>query len=160
MQARSPAEGWEWDWAAVTGCCLRAARRVLGTRPEAEDAAQEAALIAWKMRRQCRTPDHPWPWIATIAHREALRASAPPSEPIEDSPEPVIPCEESATLLRLDIESALAGLAEVDRLLLHARYWQDLTQDQIARALELPDGTVRIRLHRLRERLRPILLSS
>jgi RNA polymerase sigma-70 factor, ECF subfamily len=53
-----------------------------------------------------------------------------------------------------------ALLAEVparerDVLLLHA--WADLDADEISRALDIPPGTVRSRLHRARKRLRPAL---
>ena len=35
--------------------------------------------------------------------------------------------------------------------------WEDLSYHEVARALEIPVGTVRSRLHRARSRLRPIL---
>jgi RNA polymerase sigma-70 factor (ECF subfamily) len=34
------------------------------------------------------------------------------------------------------------------------RYGEDLTQTEIAKRLAIPEGTVKIRLHRLRARLR------
>jgi RNA polymerase sigma factor (sigma-70 family) len=44
---------------------------------------------------------------------------------------------------------------ERDVLLLYA--WADLDADEISRALGIPPGTVRSRLHRARKRLRPAL---
>jgi len=35
--------------------------------------------------------------------------------------------------------------------------WEDLTYDEVARALAIPVGTVRSRLHRARTRLRQLL---
>ncbi len=55
------------------------------------------------------------------------------------------------------IAAELAALPRRDRdvLLLHA--WADLGYQEIATALEVPVGTVRSRLHRVRNRLRPLL---
>jgi RNA polymerase sigma-70 factor (ECF subfamily) len=37
------------------------------------------------------------------------------------------------------------------------RYWADLTQPEVARLTKLPEGTVKVRLHRARQRLRAAL---
>src|SRR5258705_564498 len=60
-----------WDWASGHHLALREARSVLGSGPDAEDAAQEAAMRAWRRRATCR--DAPGAWIRTIARNEALR---------------------------------------------------------------------------------------
>ena len=66
--ATQPAgRGHDWDWASVRALCLREARRVLGPATTADDAAQEAAIRAWRQRAHCRTPRRPNPWIAAIA---------------------------------------------------------------------------------------------
>ena len=52
---------------------------------------------------------------------------------------------------------ALAELSEPDRRLLLARYWQDLTHQEAADLLGMPDGTAKVRLPRIRSRLRPAL---
>ncbi len=58
------------------------------------------------------------------------------------------------TVERADIRAALDGLDERDRQLLRLRYNEDLTQAAIARRLGIPEGTVKVRLHRARYRLR------
>ncbi|MFG1676965.1 RNA polymerase sigma factor [Micromonospora sp. NPDC049282] len=74
------------------------------------------------------------------------------------------PCPSDRILDRLDasalsqrLAAVLAGLpaAERDVLLLHA--WADLDLEEVGRALDIPAGTVRSRLHRARKRLRPLL---
>jgi RNA polymerase sigma-70 factor (ECF subfamily) len=145
----------DWDWGAARAICLREARRILGPSPDVEDAAQEATIRAWRSRASCRAAGRPEAWLATIARREALRlAAARKAIPIEGRPEPTRPSHESEALQRVVVRQALAHLAPRDRSLLLARYWADLTQDQLARALDLPDGTAKVRLHRARARLR------
>jgi RNA polymerase sigma-70 factor (ECF subfamily) len=146
------AQGHDWDWAAAHAICVRVSRRVLGSAPEAEDAAQEAALRAWKNRAACRGA---WrPWVATIAYREAARlAAAGAPLPLEEGPEPALPADDGA-LDRVDVRRALARLAPRDRALVFVRYWRDLTQDQLARLLDMPEGTAKVRLHRARAELR------
>jgi RNA polymerase sigma factor (sigma-70 family) len=58
-----------------------------------------------------------------------------------------------------DLHAAIASL-ERDRQLLMLRYGEDLTQQAIARRLGLPDGTVKVRLHRLRHKLRKAMRES
>ena len=59
-----------------------------------------------------------------------------------------------------DVRVAIRALEASDRLLLLLRYWGDLTQPEVARATALPEGTVKVRLHRARERLRVALTAA
>ncbi len=56
--------------------------------------------------------------------------------------------------VRIDVARALEGLEDEDRLVLELRYRADLTQRAIATELGMPEGTVKVRLHRLRKQLR------
>jgi RNA polymerase sigma-70 factor (ECF subfamily) len=64
-----------------------------------------------------------------------------------------------ATVERADLHAALGQLNERDRQLLELRYGEDLTQAAIARRLGLPEGTVKVRLHRARDKLRRVYIS-
>jgi RNA polymerase sigma-70 factor (ECF subfamily) len=61
------------------------------------------------------------------------------------------------SLLRLAVRSALRQFEPEDRLLIHLRYTEDLAQPRIGELLGIPEGTVKVRLHRIRQRLRPEL---
>ena len=71
------------------------------------------------------------------------------------------PCEEDRRLEELvsqsDTRDALARLTETERELLFLRYSEDLSQPEVARRLDMPEGTVKVRLHRVRKRLRQAL---
>jgi RNA polymerase sigma-70 factor (ECF subfamily) len=59
-----------------------------------------------------------------------------------------------ATVERADLYAALEHLNDRDRELLTLRYNEDLTQSAIALRLGIPVGTVKVRLHRARDKLR------
>ena len=148
--------GWDWEWVRTT--CSEEARRILGPSAAADDAAQEAAIKAWRHQANCRTPEHPQAWLAAIARREALRLRGPPRvQSLETTAEPSAPATDAHVALAVDVRRALAELSEGDRRLLLARYWADMTQREVADLLGMPDGTAKVRLHRLRARLRPTL---
>jgi RNA polymerase sigma-70 factor (ECF subfamily) len=144
-----------WDWAAARTVCLRQARAILGSGAAAEDAAQEALVRAWRMRDNCQTPEAPDPWLSAIARREALRVAARRRErPLEEAGDPAAPSHEVEAVLRADVARAVSTLPDDDRQLLGERYWRDLTQSEVADRLQLAEGTVKVRLHRIRARLR------
>ena len=147
---------WDWGWVRTTWWV--AARRVLGPSAGAVDAAQEAAIKAWRHHASCRTPEHPRPWLAAIARREAFRLRGPPrAASLDTAAEPFVAAADAAVALAVDVRRALAELSYSDRVLLLARYWGDLSHQEAANLLGMPDGTAKVRLHRLRARLRPTL---
>ncbi|WP_307962271.1 RNA polymerase sigma factor [Salinispora arenicola] len=58
---------------------------------------------------------------------------------------------------RKPLVEALAGLSRRDRDVLLMIAWADLTYEEVARALQIPVGTVRSRLHRARQQIRKSL---
>jgi RNA polymerase sigma-70 factor, ECF subfamily len=159
MHEASTIHGWNWQTARAT--CLRETRRLLGDPEAAEDATQEALLRAWKARARCREATSSSAWLRAIAANEARRLAAcnrRPPEPL-DGHEPVDPRSElgDPQLGAIALGEVLAALSLRDRQVLHLRYVAGLTQPQIAECLGLPEGTVKVRLHRSRARLRNLL---
>jgi RNA polymerase sigma-70 factor, ECF subfamily len=151
----------EWDWGRVRAQCLREAQSVLGASGGAEDAAQEAAVRAWRRRDSCLTPERPQPWVATIARNEALRIAARPlTAPLEAAGEPAEESHEDLVLGHADMDRALARLSGVDREVIRGRYWDDLDYRELGRLLHVPEGTARVRLHRALARLREALVEA
>jgi RNA polymerase sigma-70 factor, ECF subfamily len=154
-----------WEWASARQRCLREARRILGNRDDAEEAVQEAFVRAWRKRGACRTPGAPLPWLLQITRNEAMRLAArrsrrqaseiPDAEP-EAAPDMSADTPLDQALTSVATEQALSTLGEDERNLLRLRYEEDLTQGQVAAALGVPEGTVKVRLHRARARLKGV----
>ena len=68
----------------------------------------------------------------------------------EDRPERVVLRDEQ----RSQVLKAINELGEKHRLVVILRYYADLSNEEIARVLSIPSGTVRSRLHTARQRLR------
>jgi RNA polymerase sigma-70 factor (ECF subfamily) len=151
----------DWDWNLVRAQCLREARGVLGASGPAEDAAQEAAVRAWRRRETCQTPERPAPWISRIARNEALRFVRPIRvELLEENDFPAEESHEDDVLGKTDLARAIDGLKGIDRELVRGRYWDDLDYRQLGLRLDISEGTARVRLHRALGRLREALVET
>jgi RNA polymerase sigma-70 factor (ECF subfamily) len=124
----------------------------------AEDVAHEALLKAWRYRANCRRADAPAPWVTAIVRQEAARRRASgadlPDAEIADRADAAAPDLLDRLAMRIDLVRALRTLSDDERRLVWLRYGDDLTQPAAAEALGVPEGTVKVRLHRLRRRLR------
>jgi RNA polymerase sigma-70 factor (ECF subfamily) len=143
---------------------VRTAYLITGGAAEAEDAAQDAFVKAYYALERFRAGAPFRPWLLRIVANEArnrskaaerharlsLRAvkAAPPAD--APSPETLVLTGERRTLLL----HALDGLREDDRLVIAYRYFCDLSEEEMAIALECARGTVKSRLARALQRLR------
>ncbi|MGI5167637.1 RNA polymerase sigma factor [Spirillospora sp. CA-253888] len=146
----------------------RYAARRIGT-VAADDVVAETFLAAFRRRSAydlARPDARPWLYgIATTLvarHRRAevrhLRAVARTG--VDPLPEPMaerVVSRVAAQQGERDLARALAGLNRGDRDVLLLVAWGDLSYQEVARALDIPIGTVRSRLNRARRRLRAAL---
>ena len=149
-----------WDGQVARSRCLREARRLLRDREDAEEAVQEALARAWRRRGSCASPEAPLGWMLQITRNEAWRIldrqtrrtfneAAAANERADASEEPI-----ETLVSSVATRQALACLRPDERILIDLRYRHDLSQSEVARALDLPEGTVKVRLHRIRKRLK------
>ena len=136
----------------VLGIC----RRYL--RPhEAEDAAQETFLAAWKQLAAVRELQAFPGWLSATARTQALRlvraARADLLEDdaasMDDATNEVERGEDVQTIRR-----AVAGLRESHKGVIERHYLEGRNLEEIAALLGLPVGTVKRRLFEAREQLR------
>ncbi|GAA4236347.1 hypothetical protein GCM10022254_45740 [Actinomadura meridiana] len=147
---------------------FRYVSRRLGPGP-AEDVVGETFLAAFSGRhRYDLTQRDARPWLFGIAtklvarhHRaEAARYRALRRSPVDgpvEGPDDRVAAGVTASASRPALAEALAGLQgrDLDVLLLVA--WGDLAYEEVARALDIPVGTVRSRLNRARRKVRAAL---
>lgn len=151
---------------------IRACERVLGDRHEAEDAAQEAFVMAYRSLATWRGEGSFGAWLARIAMRIALRQAArrrtvtwldptgSTTEPVTGSavafgssaPDPAhlaLRAERSVS-----IRQAVARLGEPYREVVALRFFAERSLAEIAEETGRPLGTVKTHLHRGLLRLR------
>jgi RNA polymerase sigma-70 factor (ECF subfamily) len=136
--------------------------RVLRDPEAADEATQEAMTRAWRQRGSCHSPSAPGPWVAQIARNEALRLwqreerQRARTGEVEELPVGAELLEDQA-IRRVAVQQALGTLTAEERRLVDLRYESDLAHPAIAAVLGVPEGTVKVRLHRIRKRLATLI---
>jgi RNA polymerase sigma-70 factor (ECF subfamily) len=129
---------------------------------DAEDLVQETYLRAYRGFDGFTPGTNIRAWLHTILQRvrtDAFRRAGRSPQTVELAGEgPAVPPPQDALATgREDVERALAGLPEVFRAAVVLRDVEELSYDEIARALDVPIGTVMSRIHRGRALLRAAL---
>ncbi|WP_419702942.1 RNA polymerase sigma factor [Promicromonospora sp. NFX87] len=148
---------------------LAVATRILRHRADAEDAVQEAAVVALLHIDGLRAPSAVGPWLRTVTRNASLarlraRVDLPADSGVltavgSTEPDPAELLDELAT--RDWVWTALAELPSEQRLVIVLRHLTGLTAYQdIAEALRVPVGTVRSRLAAARRKLAAALLAT
>jgi RNA polymerase sigma factor (sigma-70 family) len=162
---RGDAAAYEEIVQTYQGIAFRVAYVIAGTAADAEEAAQDGFVKAYRALARFR-PGAPFrPWLLRIVANEARnrRRSAVRRESLalrtaaeqasgDAAPSPeaaVLVAEERATLLR-----ALERLRSEDRDVISCRYLLELTEEETAATLGLRRGTVKSRTSRALARLR------
>ena len=136
----------------------------LQDRDDAEDASQEAFVLAYRRIGDLLNPSRFSSWLYAIARNVAhkhlrkremegrwVREAAEASEagPRHDV--------SRKGIADSDLRRTLSGLSPGDRAATTLHYLVGMGVNQIASALEIPQGTVKSRLHRSRRKLKTLL---
>jgi RNA polymerase sigma factor (sigma-70 family) len=144
---------------------FRTACLFAGSAAEAEEAAQEAFVKAWRALPRFRSGAPFRPWLLAIVGNEARnrrraagrRAGLAARAASERGPGDAAPSPEAALLQggdRRELLAALQALDERDRAVIACRYLLDLSERETAEALGCRRGTVKSRLSRALARMR------
>jgi RNA polymerase sigma-70 factor (ECF subfamily) len=149
---------------AHQGIAFRTAYVIAGNAADAEEAAQDGFVKAWRALGRFREGAPFRPWLLQIVANEArnrrrsagrrahllLRATEEPSGDAAPSPEAsLLSAETRETLL-----AAVNELPDDQRTVIALRFFVGLSEQEVADALNLPTGTVKSRSARALERLR------
>jgi len=144
---------------------FRTACLFAGSAAEAEEAAQEAFVKAWRALPRFRSGAPFRPWLLAIVGNEARnrrraagrRAGLAVRAASERASGDAAPSPEAALLVageRRELLTALQALDERDRAVIACRYLLDLSERETAEALGCRRGTVKSRLSRALGRMR------
>ena len=144
-------EGFAAAAAPLERLLLTVSYGVLRSWDLAADAVQSALLKGWRCRHSVKDAQSFKPWLVKIAVNESknlLRRGygAELPEDVADVPRD--------RELSIDVQRAVYALPEKYRLPVLLFYFEDMAVADIARALDMPEGTVISHLHRGRARLR------
>src|SRR5262245_33077908 len=162
---RGDLRAWETIVHGYQGLAFRTAYLLSGNAADAEEAAQDGFVKAYRALGRFRRGAPLKPWLLRIVANEArnrrraagrrqalaLRAAA------QDRPGDAVPSPEAALLERESRERLLAAverLSDDHRDAIACRYLLELSEEETAAALGIRRGTVKSRLARALERLR------
>lgn len=140
---------------------FRLALAILGSEPDAQEAAQDAFMDAWRDLPRLRDPSRWSAWFRRLTVRAALdrarRHRRIAEIPLDGEVEPAAADASTAVVQRDELLRAFRLLPADDRALLALRFFADLEVPDVAAALGIPLGTAKSRLHRALGRLRTVL---
>lgn len=159
---------------------FRTARSILHDDTEAEEAVQDAYLQAWRAIGQFRADARLATWLTRIVVNEAIararkttrRAQVVRLHPDGDINNDVSEADmnQGATesteqgamraQARQLLEASIDALPEAYRTVFVLRAVEEMSGEEVARCLDIPEATVRSRFFRARSQLRAALLSQ
>ena len=145
---------------------LRIAHMLLGNHHDAEEAAQETFIRAWRSLSRLRDPSRFAAWLGRIARTQSAslagrwhQASLPIDGLVDTPAELSAPRDRVAHAAQDAVRDAIAQLTAPNRAATELHYLAGYSIQEVAALLAVPSGTVKRRLHdsraHLRRRLRP-----
>ena len=132
----------------------------IGTLSDAEDILQEVYLTAYQKFSQLKSKDSFKPWILSIARNKCHDYFRQKALQMEISLDAVTEKELRQSRLGVTpvsmVRETLALLGDKDKQILYLYFWKELPQADIAKALDIPLGTVKSRLHTAKQHFREI----
>ena len=129
----------------------RFVRYRLPSQADADDVLQEVYLSAYRKFSGLKNKDAFKPWIISIARNKCNDYFRAKAAQMEISIEELSQQELSAGRLGISVvhtvRETLDRLGDKDKQILYLYFWKELPQNEIAKRLNIPVGTVKSRLH-------------
>ena len=141
----------------------RYARALVGDRASADDLVQDTLERAWAKLHLYRRGTDLRAWLFTVMHNvhvNKVRATRVTDTLGDELPELAQRASQGDTLLVRDLDRAIARLPSEQRAVLLLVTLEEMSYEEVARALGIPIGTVMSRLSRAREKLRMMMLGQ
>jgi RNA polymerase sigma-70 factor, ECF subfamily len=141
----------------------RYARALVGDRASADDLVQDTLERAWAKLHLYRRGTDLRAWLFTVMHNvhvNKVRATRVTDTLEDELPELAQRASQGDTLLVRDLDRAIARLPSEQRAVLLLVTLEEMSYEEVARALGIPIGTVMSRLSRAREKLRMMMLGQ
>jgi RNA polymerase sigma-70 factor (ECF subfamily) len=141
----------------------RYARALVGDRAAADDLVQDTLERAWAKLHLYRQGTDLRAWLFTVMHNvhvNRVRATRPMETLEDEMPELAQRPAQGDGLLVRDLDRAIARLPVDQRAVLLLVTLEEMSYEDVARALAIPIGTVMSRLSRAREKLRLMMLGQ
>jgi RNA polymerase sigma-70 factor (ECF subfamily) len=141
----------------------RYARALVGDRAAADDLVQDTLERAWAKLHLYRRGTDLRAWLFTVMHNvhvNKVRATRVTDTLEEELPELAQRASQGDALLVRDLDRAIAHLPSEQRAVLLLVTLEEMSYEEVARALGIPIGTVMSRLSRAREKLRMMMLGQ
>lgn len=120
----------------------------------ADDLAQQVFLQAWRSIRHLQQPGKFGAWLKRLAINVWLQHQRK-NDPLQhaDEHEEISSARQDAAGIAMDLDRALASLADTVKLCIILSYHEGMTHREIAEFTGLPPGTVKSHIRRGTERL-------
>jgi RNA polymerase sigma factor (sigma-70 family) len=141
----------------------RYARALVGDRASADDLVQDTLERAWAKLHLYRRGTDLRAWLFTVMHNvhvNKVRATRVTDTLEDELPELAQRASQGDALLVRDLDRAIAQLPAEQRAVLLLVTLEEMSYEEVARAVGIPIGTVMSRLSRAREKLRMMMLGQ
>jgi RNA polymerase sigma-70 factor (ECF subfamily) len=139
----------------------RVARRMLGNHQDADEAAQQAFIRAWKSRGRFRGDSSLSTWLTRIVLNVAksIRSSRRPEEELDGSEQLGDPAESADETIRRRqirgrVRKAVHRLPPRQREVVTLKVFSEMTYKEVAEVMGLSEGSIKAHLHQAVTNLR------
>ncbi|MBQ2736432.1 MAG: RNA polymerase sigma factor [Clostridia bacterium] len=130
----------------------------ISNRHDAEDVVQDVCLVATQHFVGLKNKESFKPWLIGIAINKCKDYYRKKDKysyiPIESLAESALTTGKYGLVEKSDIRETIDTLGEKEREIIYLYYFQELSQEEIAKKLSIPVGTVKSRLHYAKEKFK------